>query len=577
MTILNNGLSYGYNNIASSTNIINGVAYTQNVINLGNSGACSNTPNYCQEGYSIYTPCIKSITRGQNTCFQLYIADKSNQDTLDLNDMCGLTLDLTGPFGCPYNSYTYPNDIKNLQTEELTEIKCQNFDGNIFKLDLGYIEFNDNTVSEIDNENVNIDENGFNVNVLGIIGDFYEGETPYLRANDSPTHIFVGWTSEERISELCNNFKIDDLIITNEHEWIWDEPINKDITLYAVYRKRKKYKVMVSFDNRHSYFMVDYKNKKYMLSDKERDFVEVMEGYHFTVKCCPLTTKDKDGNIKTTYVFYKWNDGNINQIREYLASDNLFKNNILRLFAKCGEDKISGEFNYNISKDINPIVDFFETCKPEENNIGYAELPFLPNDVINDFDGVKQIYNPDEKNHGYISLSNTGYILFDSNIDCGNLKVIITVDTNNLFEEINKDVFYEPPMIGPGENGNIPEPEIKSVGDIIIKNGDNQQIVSITSKDIKEYIFDFDNCEDGVFEIETTCENLHIDNICVYEKSIINKGLIELCVPSEDTIKFYTGVLNMSGAICVNDNWWGLDSVQVGNVNKNKPIEIKFE
>ena len=53
MTILNNGLSYGYNNIASSTNIINGVAYTQNVINLGNSGACSNTPNYCQEGYSI--------------------------------------------------------------------------------------------------------------------------------------------------------------------------------------------------------------------------------------------------------------------------------------------------------------------------------------------------------------------------------------------------------------------------------------------------------------------------------------------------------------------------------------------
>ena len=41
-------------------------------------------------------------------------------------------------------------------------------------------------------------------------------------------------------------------------------------------------------------------------------------------------------------------------------------------------------------------------------------------------------------------------------------------------------------------------------------------------------------------------------------------------------MKFYRGVLNMSGAICVDDNWYGLDTVQIDNVNNIKPIEINI-
>lgn len=79
--------NYGSNVSSSTTTIVNGTAYTQNIINLGDNSSCSSGPNMCQDGYSLYVPCIKNITRGQQVCFDLYIADNSTQDTLDLNDM----------------------------------------------------------------------------------------------------------------------------------------------------------------------------------------------------------------------------------------------------------------------------------------------------------------------------------------------------------------------------------------------------------------------------------------------------------------------------------------------------------
>ena len=554
------------------SNMMGNVVQMQNIMNLGNSGACSSSPSYCQEGYSIYVPCIKNITRGQNVCFQFYIADKTNQDTLDLNHLCGLTLDLSGPFNCPYKSYTFPDDIKSLQREEFSEKKCQSFDGNIFRLDIGYLEYNGNSITEIDSEQIN--DSDFNVNVTGKYGDFCEGETPYLYAEDSTTHIFVGWTTDERISDLCENFSIDDLIVSDENEWIWDEPINRDITIYAVYRKRKTYRVKVSFENRHSFFMIYYNGNKYMLSDKERDYVDVMEGYHFIAKCCPVKIKDKDLIVTHTYIFYKWSDGVLKDEREYFVSDKLFKNGELKLLAKCSDTKVSKEEDYNISIKINPTEDLFYINLPEENKLGYTEIPYDSENI--ECAHVYQVYDPKSKNHSYITLKKEGYIEFDSNSDGGYLRLILNIDTSNLFEEINKDAMYHPPMVGPGlmDEPEIIKPEI--VGEITVRNGEKSFTISIDSREDKELIFDFENCENGLFEITSTCADLHIDKICVFEKLIIDKGLMELCIPAEDTSKFYRGILNMSGAICVDDNWSGLETVQIGMINNLAPIEIRY-
>ena len=191
-----------------------------------------------------------------------------------------------------------------------------------YNLDLGYIELENNEFTEIELENVNTGD--FTVNVKGVYGSFYKGETPYLEANDSPTHVFVGWTTDERINDICENFKTDDLIVSNEHIWNWETPLDRDMVIFAVYRKRKVYKVMIDFENRHSYFMVTYGEKTIMLSDKERDFIKVQEGHHFIVKCCPLISTNRNGEIIHTYNFYNWSDGNSYQTREYYADDNLF-------------------------------------------------------------------------------------------------------------------------------------------------------------------------------------------------------------------------------------------------------------
>lgn len=572
MTVYNSG-------ITSNTTIVNGVAYTQNVINLGGTNACSAGPEYCQDGYSLYVPCLKNITRGQNVCFQVYIADKENQDTLDLDRLCGLTLDLSGPYGCPYGSYTWPDDIKSLQGLELSELKCNSFDGNIYRLDLGFLELDGKKLNEIDIDDVNKSNDGFNVNVQGVYGDFYKGETPYLIANDSPTHIFVGWTTDERFDELCENFTIDDVIVSREHEWKWEEPIDRNMSIYAIYRKRKKYRVMVSFDNRHSYFMVTYNGKTTMLSDKQRDYVEVLEGYHFIATCVPIVSKDKDGNITHTYTFYKWNDGYPYQKREYLVEDKLFKNDVLRLYAICGEDKITNDKNSNFINDITPTEDIFETNLPDEHKSGYMSLPFSPNEIIYDFDGVKQIYDPENKNniYSYISLSEDGFITFDFGDISGDLTIKIDIDTSNLNLESTKNKPLGHTLLNMLKRKPHLDRHPEKRGELTIKNNTDEETVKINTNDDNELVFTFKNCTDGIFTISTNIDDLHIVKICVYQNIITNKGLVELCVPPEDTLKFYRGILNMSGAICVDGNWFGLDSVQVGVVNKLNPINITIE
>lgn len=540
--------------MSSSTNLVNGVLHTQNIINLGgNSGACSNSPTYCQDGYSLYVPCLKNITRGQKVCFQMYVADMSNQDTLDLNEMCGMTLQLSGAFGCNYGQYKYPDDITSLQDEDLVEVKCVNFAGDNVRVDLGYLEYGDNKVTEIDSVN---DGNGMNVNVVGTYGDFYKGEIPYLSADDSDTHIFMGWTSSDRLSELCEGFNINDMIITNEHEWVWDEPVDHDITLYAIYRKRKTYTIKVDFENRHSYFLVTHQGKKTMLSDKQRDYATVVEGYHFVVKCVPLTTKDKEGT-PYTYNFYKWPDGYLNQSREYVANDELFKNGEMLLFAICGDEKIEASKSMNSSSMMTPTDDDFGVNIPEENILGYKSMEYISDNEDVECSDVNQVYDPEnELMKSYISLTPISNISFDSGVS-GSLNLVLSIDKSNLtFNDMDEDGNEEP------------------IGNIIVKNDDNTFSYNLTSDCGNEITIELGKCESGVVEMYTTLDEIHIGGMCMYEKVITNKGLIELCLSPEDTAKLYRGILNASGAICVNDDWYGIDMVQLGTVNKLAPINI---
>lgn len=652
--------SYGYTNGAysSSTNIVNGVAYTRNVLNLGGNG-CNSGPNYCQEGYSFFIPCIKNITRGQNVCFQFYIADKLNQDTLDLGDFgnspddCGLealTVQLTGPFGCAYNTYTYPDDIKSLQYDEFSEIVCDGFDGNIYHLDLGYLEFDpdNHTLREIPDKEVSEGDwySGYNADMVGYVGEFFEGEVPNLEASDSTTHIFVGWTTPEILSNLCANFTVDDLVFSTDRKWNYGKPITEDVILYAVYRPRRKYIVKTSFENRHSFFMFMSDDRTIMLSDKVRDFAEVYEGHYFYVDCCPTIFKDKDGETYT-YNFKKWPDGEVRRMREYFASDDIFTNGELNLLAYCWDEKVHIEQNQNIRDEIPMRPNNFRSCKATEKEIRDIVVDYFASDNVIDYKGVMQSYGNTDDN--YIILSKDGYLIFDAEPEgvC-DLRMVMTIDTSNLpdppvfdipveplpddeenqEEEENQenqenqesenassetkkttvplrceamDRFYEnnfayqewlhkqgyhkhgTPKDDEGSESDSSEsesefiePEIPkiSIGDVMVKNGNTQITASIYSKEDNELIFDFKNCEDGVFEITTNVDELRIDNICVYVRTIINKGKMELCIPPEDTLKFYTGILNMNGVISVCGNTFGMDSVQIGVVNGLNPISI---
>lgn len=572
-------------NITSNTTIINGTVHTQNIISLDNNGSCSNSPNYCQDGYLLYVPCLKNITRGQNLCFQMYVADRSTQDTLDLNNMCGMTLETTGVFGCPYGTYTYPDDIIPLQREEIGDIRCKVFEGDTYRLDVAYLEYLPNlkNVNEYGVDKLNIDDSALNVNVVGTYGDFHKGETPYLKAEDSPTHIFLGWSTSDRMSELCDDFTLDDLIVSENNVWKWDEPLSHDMIIYAIYRKRKKYRLMVSFDNRHSYFLVKYQGKTTMLSDKDRDYVEVLEGYHFVVTCCPITTKNRKENISYTYNFYKWSDGYLYQSREYLVEDSLFKDGVCRFLTVCSNEKVSVDKSLNNINNVEITEDLFVINLPEENSLGYTELPFYSTDIVSDFKGVHQVYDPDNVSgiHSYITLSNGGYIVFDGGDDMsGKLFVKLTIDATNLgllseydlyFNDVNDNGGSED---GSGSEDSEYEIPIRKEGTVTFRNNYEEKVEIVDSSDIFEVICEFDNCENGTFTIETSFDDLRISNICIMQKNIVDKGLISLCIPSEDTLKFIPGVLNINGAICVDDSWYGIDSTQLGTVNKLKKIEI---
>ena len=128
-----------------TTNII------RNVYNIG-TNSCDNGPTTCMEGYALYFPCLKDITKGQDACFDFYVADyagrneyllnaangnlddagnpngdDNGKELADLRDVDAISLNLIGAFNCPYGTFSYPDNITSLQTEEYPVVYTNDF------------------------------------------------------------------------------------------------------------------------------------------------------------------------------------------------------------------------------------------------------------------------------------------------------------------------------------------------------------------------------------------------------------------------------------------------------------------
>ena len=531
-----NGLSYNYNNgnFSSQSMMMNGVMFQRNILNIG--GNCGGNNN-CIDGYSLYFPCIKTITRGQNVCFDFFIGDNENQDELDMRDLDDFTLTLSGVFGCPYKTYTYPEDIKSLQTEKYKEILFEDFNeypSNTCELKIEYIEGNFKPVEE--------------PNVLGEYGKFLTGSEIKLIGDDTPTHIFVGWgvPNNVEIDVNCDEFYGDEYesayetLVSTDKEYTFK--LKEDMTVYAIYRKRKEYEIKISFDNRHSHFEIYYLGKITYLSDKERDSVKVKEGYHFKAVCIPNENFLQNGDFY--YVFDKWADGHPFQAREMIADESnpLFDKDKIMLLASC----FTSNHEINIINKVDEIEDNFITQKAVmhelKNDIEFKK--FMPTENVIEADKMSIRYKSD---NGFALMEAGGY--FKTNlIDVEEgISVKVKIDsTDNLKKSI-----------------------------IAIEVNGEKITYEIEPGLIMEYECLFRHCNYSHVNVSNDGEEpIYIDSITVYEEVIEDKGRAELCLSSEDTALMHAGVLNASGAISVGGRVFGINQTLMGNINNLRTINV---
>lgn len=533
-TYYNNNYSYSYNNgnYSSQTTVVNGVAYTNNITTIG--GSCS-SDNTCQDGYSLYFPCVKNITRGQNVCFQFYVGDNAEQDELDLRDLDALSLTLSGQFGCTYNTYTYPDDIISLQSENYKEIFSDDFNEyptNVCNFKIKYFDEDFQTVKP---------------NITGYVGKFYYGTEIKLKAEDTPTHIFLGWGKPNKLSEDENCEIVaedeDDVYYGNARDYIFTEnkeytfSIKSDTILYAIYRPREEYEVRVSYDNRHSHFIVYYNDKRYYLSDKERDVVKVLEGYQFNVVCVPNKSYLSDGGF--SYIFKKWSDGYEYQARIMTANDNI------SLLAEC-YDSASNTSNID-----NSISDNTNEIEIVENNFSYKDPveynlfddmeyhSYTANDDIVEIDNCYMAY---KDGNGFLYLNN-GYFKTNLLDVTDGVKIKIKVFTDN--------------------GGSI----TLSLGDDVVEYQPEE------NGQVYEYEYLFRHCDNSYIKV-SSAGKIYIDEMYIYEEVVENQGKMQLCLTPEDTAKMHTGPLYASGAISVNGNVFGISQTLIGNINNLTKINV---
>ena len=547
------------------------IAATQLLSQLSNS-SCGNMNNTCADGYSLYVPCLKNITRGTEVCFDFYVGDNVTQTELDtrkLDEEDGaLSLTLSGVYGCEYKTYTYPEDIESQQTYN---------DKLIFSDDFSELGVSHLVVSYKDINKMDDVEPDFEPDITGKSGYFYNGETITLTANDTETHFFVGWVNVNE-EDLSDGNTIDDIITSKEKIYTINN-IEEDTEIIALYRKRKVYRVRVAFENRHSYFRVRYNDRNKMLSDKERDYVHILEGHSFIVTCNPLTIDTyvkengefkKDENDKYiventyTYNFISWKDNredSCHRTREMIAGDDnpYYKydtrfegdEETIALEARCSSDRVLKEDSLNGEPNTieNPTQNEFFTNLPEEceinsESITESEFEYEDSELWDFQENIKQLFIG---TNGCVKISKGGYL------ETTNLEIVDGV----------KIKFKIKPI------------ETSSIS--IIINEQEQSKDFKQTEEFEDVEFYFSECTNSNIIIKVNDGEVYLDDFEVYEEEIIDKGLMKLCVPPEDTLKMYRGILKAGGVIMVGGQTFGIPETTIGNINNLKPININYE
>lgn len=506
-----------------ATNII------RNVYNIG-TGSCDAGTQYCTEGYALYFPCLKDITKGQDVCFDFYIADSSTKDVVDLRDVDAISLNLVGLFNCTYGTFSYPDNISSLQVEEYPVEYTISFDDRklchlgVFMLDV------ENTGSEIYRNSLS--------------SDFYSGTEVEVAAYDTPTHIFIGWASVDFDEDECPDDTIFDDIISKKN--VYKFVIQEDTVLLALYRPRKVYSVISDPTNMFSHFNVNYDHIEYHISNRPDEMFDdgynvlddVLEGYHMFVKCVPSTNVLGDSTDET-FEFVKWKDNNTSRCRIFVVgkdTKSFEDGKLIKLKAKC-----VGPVPYYELED----EDIFYSDEFDEEGI---HINTIPSDVeIVDYYGgdyvlsTSDVYKKMIAEDSYLYFNNGSLTLSSNGID-GGIKVNIHASSEDNCELM------------------------------VTVNGLNT-IYFINQNEFKSYEFYFTECNGSNIEIKVDGECL-IDKIEVYRETFVDKGKARLCLDSEATANLPSGKLSVNGAIMVDGQSYGIATVQIGEVNKLPKITL---
>ena len=476
------------------------------------SNTCS-VNNECESGYSLYFPCVGTLTRGENTCFDFYIVDNTTKKEVDLREVDDITLNMSGRYNCSFGSFSYPENIKSLQVEKFSELVYGvDFSDiiNQVKLYIDVVDENHQLLeSYLFDENLILD-----IAIEGAVGYFLNGSDSNsvlnLKGYDTKSYMFLGWNIDESDSE-CDLENIYDFLIKSRN-LLYN--VSDDLVIRAVYQKRREYTVQMDEDNFNSSFIVEYMGEKIVI--RENETVEVLEGHDVKVSCIPNDVKP--------YRFVKWDDGYKNPYRVFaVGGDDLN----ISLKAHCTLNENVELENYVDNIDASTLNNF-KNIYPEISDSIFVDEYYIDNLYINncEIDILNDI--------PYIKIITGGFIQIININKRGNLKLSLN-------------------SMG---------------GDCRLFIDDYEILPSAIEKN--EFIFEFNG---GTMTLvgNGSC----IFGIKVNKEVIYERGKCMLCLTSEDTLKLHPGELTVDGGVIVNGNPYGISPVKIARVTDITPLIIK--
>ena len=485
----------------------------------------------CESGYSLYFPCLKTITNGENTCFEFYLADNANKEEIDLREVDDITLNMSGRYNCDLGSYSYPDNIKSLQFEKFTK--------NIYNIDFSeiilnhvklYIDIVDENNKLIESHLYDDKEMLIDIAIYGTIGYFLNGSDDEngilnLTGYDTRNLIFLGWFIDDN-DENCELENKYDYLINDKNLNFY---VNEDCIIRAVYRIRRTYGIYLESD-RNTFFTIYYMGNKYEGS---------LDGYYFGFQ--------EGHDVKITceiqnnqYIFDKWSDGyqnpyrvlnigNIDNVSDFVVEYNdKYQLPVIHISAQYKLNDDSEQQQYIDNIDINSLNIFNSHIYPKNRTEIFIEKYFINNIFIDKCE--IDILNGEP----YIRINKDGYIQIDDINESGNVKLLLN--------RIGKDC--------------------------ILSVNNNVILPSVVDKN--EYIFEYNG---GVLKLEG--EDSCIFGLKINKEVIYDKGKCALCLNSEETLKLHVGDITVEGGVIVNGNPYGISPVKIGKVSEITPLIIK--